>query len=203
MESKRYAGTLSLLQLDVGQDDFIAAAAKKIEEDFGRLDVLINNAGICPETYETTSPSRATLRSTFETNLFGPTILTDAVVPLLKRSQAPRIINVSSRLGSIAEIVNDANAPNIVRVPAYRMSKAALNMLTVYQYSQLKQFGFKVWTYCPGYVTTDIGRDRERRVNTGVDSSETSAQGVLEIVEGKRNKDVGRFVTRYGEMYEW
>jgi NAD(P)-dependent dehydrogenase (short-subunit alcohol dehydrogenase family) len=83
------------------------------------------------------------------------------------------------------------------------MSKAALNMLTGYQYYQLKDVGAKVWSYCPGYVTTDLGRDRDVRVQQGIDSSETSAQGILEIVEGKRDAEVGTFVARYGQSHGW
>lgn len=76
-------------------------------------------------------------------------------------------------------------------------------MLTAYQYYQLKDEGFKVWSFCPGFVVTDLGKDREERVKNGVQSSETSAQGILEILEGKRDGEVGTFVARYGERYDW
>ena len=83
------------------------------------------------------------------------------------------------------------------------MTKAALNMLTAYQYVQLKPDGFKVWTYCPGYVVTDIGDDKEQRKEQGLESSETSALGLLQIVQGERDADVGGFVGRYGQKYGW
>lgn len=89
------------------------------------------------------------------------------------------------------------------KYPGYRMSKAALNMLTAYQYAQLKGEGFKIWSYCPGYVVTDFGRDRREREDSGVESSETSALGIGEIVEGRRDGEVGGFVARRGEGYEW
>ena len=203
LQSKNIQGTLSLVQLDTDKDDSISAAVKKIKDAFGRLDVLVNNAGICPETADTGSPSRAILRSTFETNVFGPSILTDAFVPLLKLSQTPKIINVSSLLGSISTLADAEKKPNFAPYQAYRMSKAALNMLTAYQYDQLKQFGFKIWAFCPGYVVTDLGRDRETRQKQGIESSETSAKALLEIVEGKRDAEVGQFVGRYGEKYSW
>ncbi|KAF1937984.1 NAD(P)-binding protein [Clathrospora elynae] len=196
-------GTVSIVQLDANEDSSITAAAKKIEQEFGRLDVLINNAGICPETGTEQWPSRPTLRSTFETNVFGPAVLTEALVPLLKRSSAPKIINVSSVLGSISAISDHSGASSRATFPAYRMSKTALNMLTAYQYCQLKGDGFKVWTYCPGFVVTDLGRDREQRKDMGVESSETSAKGLLQIVRGERDADVGGFVARYGQKYEW
>lgn len=197
-------GTLSLVQLDYTDDASILSAAKQIESEFGRLDVLINNAGICPEKGDAQWPGRDTLRSIFETNVFGPSILTGALVPLLKKSSAPKIVNVSSSLGSISMVAAHSEEMfSAVKYPAYRMSKAALNMLTAYQYFQLKDDGFKIWTYCPGFVVTDLGNDREDRVKNGVQSSETSAQGILEILEGKRDAEVGTFIARYGEKYDW
>lgn len=195
-------GTLSLVQLDANDDDSIKAAAKKIEEDFSKLDVLINNAGICPER-DGTWPDREQMRTTFETNVFGPTILTEALIPAMKRSSNPRIINVSSTMGSIT-LISDHSSPYAqVKYPGYRMTKAALNMLTAYQYVQLKPDGFKVWTYCPGYVVTDLGDDKEQRKEQGLESSETSALGLLQIVQGERDADVGGFVGRYGQKYGW
>lgn len=96
-----------------------------------------------------------------------------------------------------------SGAFSAVKAPAYRMSKTALNMLTAYQYYQLKGDGVKVWTYCPGYVVTDLSRDRAQREGMGLDSSETSAQGILEIVRGERDRDVGGFIARKGGKYEW
>ena len=178
---------------------------EKISLEHGRIDVLINNAGICAETYEGQWPSRATLHSTFETNLFGPTILTTALLPLLRNSPTPNIINISSGLGSIARCsaTTDTSSGRVVRVPGYRMSKAALNMLTAYQYQQLKEEGFKVWSFCPGFVVTDLGRDREERERIGCESAETSAKAVAEILEGERDGEVGLFLQRYGNRYEW
>ncbi|KAF9695558.1 hypothetical protein EKO04_006557 [Ascochyta lentis] len=200
-------GSASIVQLDADSDASITAAVQHIEQEFGRLDVLINNAGICKETYDGQWPSREDLRAQFETNVFGPTILSAALLPLLRQSKSPKIINVSSGLGSITRCSAEPDtSPEgaIVRVPGYRMSKSALNMLTAYQYQQLKGEGFKIWSYCPGFVITDIGKDREtRKVMQGCDSSETSAQGILEILEGQRDGEVGQFLQRYGERYDW
>ncbi|KAH7389995.1 hypothetical protein BKA66DRAFT_489494 [Pyrenochaeta sp. MPI-SDFR-AT-0127] len=203
VQSKNLEGTVSVIHLDANDDDCITSAAKSIQQEFGRLDVLVNNAGICPETFEPQWPSRETLRSTFETNVFGPSMITEALVPLLKLSKAPRVINVSSVMGSIAAISDHSGGFSGFRVPAYRMSKSALNMLTAYQYYQLKEFGFKIWTFCPGYVVTDLARDREQRPANGAESSETSAKGIWEIVEGKRDGEVGTFIGRYGQQYQW
>ncbi|KAH7406730.1 hypothetical protein DE146DRAFT_402431 [Phaeosphaeria sp. MPI-PUGE-AT-0046c] len=202
-------GTFSYVQLDQDDDASIAAAAKQIEQDFGRLDVLVNNAGICPEGGSLWT-SRKHLRETFETNVYGPMILTEALIPLLKLSQNPMVINVSSGLGSIAALGPNVD-PNTelwhykdVKGPGYRMSKAALNMLTAYQYAQLRESGFKIWSYCPGWVVTDLTNDREQREKIPMcDSSETSAQGILDIVHGKRDAEVGNFVGRQGRSLPW
>ncbi|KAF2624900.1 NAD(P)-binding protein [Macroventuria anomochaeta] len=207
IQDKDPKGTASLVQLDADDDASINAAVQHIKQDFGRLDVLINNAGICKETYDGRWPSREDLRAEFETNVFGPTVLSAALLPLLRQSKAPKIINVSSGLGSISRcLATPDKSPYgaIVRVPGYRMTKSALNMLTAYQYQQLKDEGFKVWSYCPGFVITDIGRDREARKNmNGCDSSETSAQGILEIIEGQRDEEVSQFLQKYGKRYDW
>lgn len=207
IQQRNPKGTASLVQLDADDDGSIDAAVQHIKEEFGRLDVLINNAGICKETYEGQWPSRDILRAQFETNVFGPTVLSAALLPLLRQSKSPKIINVSSGLGSISRCsATPDKSPYdvVVRVPGYRMTKSALNMLTAYQYQQLKGEGFKVWSYCPGFVITDIGNDREARKNIpGCESSETSAQGILEIIEGQRDAEVGQFLQKYGKRYEW
>ncbi|XP_014554218.1 hypothetical protein COCVIDRAFT_105645 [Bipolaris victoriae FI3] len=203
IQSKPIQGTVSLIQLDVTDDTSISSATKKLEQDFPHLDVLINNAGVCPERDEQWPPNREYLRTIFETNVFGPTLLTTSLLPLLKKSPNPRVINVSSSMGSIAMKSDHSHEHAGVRFPGYRMSKAALNMLTAYQHYQLKPDGFKVWTFCPGYVVTDIADDRENRVQNGIESSETSAVALLEIVRGERDADVGGFIGRYGEKFEW
>jgi NAD(P)-dependent dehydrogenase (short-subunit alcohol dehydrogenase family) len=210
VQAKNPKGTLSTVQLDTNEDVSIFTAAKQIQQDFGRLDILINNAGVCPENGAQQWTSRDTLRATFETNVYGPMILTEAVIPLLKASKNPMVINVTTGLGSITGLDPNLDPNSVlfnykdVRVPGYRMSKAALNMLTAYQYAQLRQFGFKIWAYCPGFVVTDLQDDREaREALPYCESSETSAQGILDIVKGERDGDVGKFVTKRGGEYPW
>lgn len=84
------------------------------------------------------------------------------------------------------------------------MSKAALNMLTAYLHAQFRGDGLKVWAYCPGYVVSDLTNDREAREQMQwCESSETSAQGILEIVQGERDGEVGTFITKRGGSYPW
>lgn len=85
------------------------------------------------------------------------------------------------------------------------MSKSALNMLSACHSASFKEFGAKVFAYCPGFVVTNLTgeEDRQNRIDMGAESSETSAQGILEILEGKRDSEAGGFVTRYGKSYSW
>jgi NAD(P)-dependent dehydrogenase (short-subunit alcohol dehydrogenase family) len=200
---KNHPGSASLVEVDVTSDSSISAAIFSIEKQFGRVDVLINNAGICPEDKNDAWSTREEMRAIFETNVFGPTILTKAALPLLRKSRDPRIVNVTSSLGSISTRLNPDDIVSGANYPAYRMSKAALNMLTAYSYTLPEAEGVKVWSFCPGYVVTDLGGDREFKTSMGVDSSETSAKGILEIIEGKRDAEVGRFVEREGRSRGW
>ena len=112
-------------------------------------------------------------------------------------------MNVTSTLGSISTRLDPADFVSGPNYPAYRMSKASLNMLTAYSYTLEENAGVKVWSFCPGYVVTDLGRDRELRTSMGLDSSETSAKGIREIVQGKRDGEVGRFIEREGKSRAW
>lgn len=208
LQAKNPKGSITWLELDVDSDDSIAAATKKLEQDFGRIDVLINNAGICPERADEPQTTREKLRATFETNVNGPTLLTQALTPLLKSNA--KVINVTSGLGAIATFDATLPADSVlhnfkdIKGIGYRMSKSALNMLSAYQQYQLKDQGVKVWAYCPGYVATDLTDDREAlEKNPYVESSMTSAEGILDIVLGKRDGEAGGFVTKRGASYPW
>ncbi|KAF1931400.1 NAD(P)-binding protein [Didymella exigua CBS 183.55] len=203
IRARNHPGTVSLVQLDVTSDSSITSAFTSISQSFGRLDVLVNNAGICPEPAANTWPTRKELRAIFETNVSGPTLVTQAAIPLLKKSKDPRIINVTSSLGSISTRLNPDDIIASANYPAYRMSKAGVNMLTAFTQTVGGMEGVKTWSFCPGYVVTDLGGDRKLKEGLGVDSSETSARGILEIVRGERDAEVGRFVERDGKSRGW
>ena len=138
------------LDLDVSDRASVHAAFRTIEATYGRLDVLVNNAGIDYDTDQ--QAHRADLdrvRRAFDTNLFGPWDITVAAVPLLRRGQDARIVNVSSGAGSLT--VMSAG------IPGYGVSKAALNALTLKTAAELKSFGILVNAICPGWVATDMG----------------------------------------------
>jgi NAD(P)-dependent dehydrogenase (short-subunit alcohol dehydrogenase family) len=162
------------IQLDVLDDISIAAAVGTIEQRHGRLDILVNNAGILVDEFGR-KPSEQTLdtwRKTFDTNLFAVVAVTRALLPLLHRSVAARIVNVSSLLGSNT-LHSDPSSPIYdFKVPAYNVSKSAVNAWTVQLAYELRDSTAKVNTVHPGYVKTDMnGGEGEIEISEGARSS--------------------------------
>jgi NAD(P)-dependent dehydrogenase (short-subunit alcohol dehydrogenase family) len=149
------------VHLDVTQPALIQAAVAQVERQFGRLDILVNNAGAALDwTPQPTQPSQVSpdlARQTFELNFFGPLALIQAFLPLLRKSPAGRIVNVSSTLGSIAEISNPESPYAGLVSPMYQASKAALNALTALVAKELRGSGIKINSACPGWVDTQGG----------------------------------------------
>lgn len=156
------------LQIDVTNQGSIAAAAGRIRSELGRLDVLVNNAGIShagkPDTpleeiAKSGRPSAASLdevRTVFETNVFGVIAVTQAMLPLLREAPAARIVNVSSSAGSLT-INSDPNFPHRSMFGAvYSPSKTALNAITLAFAIELESTGIKVNAACPGFTSTDL-----------------------------------------------
>jgi NAD(P)-dependent dehydrogenase (short-subunit alcohol dehydrogenase family) len=142
------------LSLEVTDAADIAALPDYFEKTFGRLDILVNNAGVL---LDAEGDSVDVLRRTYEVNVFAPHAITKALLPLLKKSPAGRVVNQSSILGSIENIASGGAGKWIV--PAYSSSKAALNMLSVVLAQDLKQTKVKVNAAHPGWVKTDMGGD--------------------------------------------
>jgi NAD(P)-dependent dehydrogenase (short-subunit alcohol dehydrogenase family) len=155
------------LQLDVTSETSIAAAAELIRKEFGRLDVLVNNAGIShtgkagTPLEEIVKSGRASVsslddvRAVFETNVFGVIAVTQAMLPLLRKAPAARIVNVSSSVGSLALNSDPANRFRAM-YGTYALSKTALNGVTVAFASDLESAGIKVNAACPGFTATDL-----------------------------------------------
>ncbi len=149
------------LKLDVTSKQDREAAAKFIEEKFGRLDILINNAGISVDGINagTTATTEDSLHRTFETNFFAPVALTQTLLPSLKKSESGRIVNMSSILGS-QTLHADPNSPIYnSKSLAYDASKAALNSFTIHLAQELKDTKIKVNSAHPGWVKTEMGTD--------------------------------------------
>ncbi|HWI71187.1 MAG TPA: SDR family NAD(P)-dependent oxidoreductase [Baekduia sp.] len=148
------------LALDVTDASSIAAAALLVRQRFGGLDVLVNNAGILPEA--TASGARdpldvALFEQTFATNVFGAAAVTQAFLPLLAKSSAGRIVNVSSRMGSLTDQLDPDSPYHGLVLPAYQASKAALNGITIALGKRLADTPIRVASVCPGWVQTDLG----------------------------------------------
>jgi len=147
------------LELDVTSTTSIQAAAQQIAQRYGRVDVLVNNAGILPEATDSTAHNFANVdlfRTTFETNLFGAVAVTEEFLPLLRNSVAGRIVNVSTTMGSLSEQANPDSPYYEAIVPAYQSSKAALNSVTIGLAKALAGTGIKATSVCPGFVQTDL-----------------------------------------------
>jgi NAD(P)-dependent dehydrogenase (short-subunit alcohol dehydrogenase family) len=161
------------LQLDVTDQASIAAAAARIRNELGRLDVLVNNAaisntgmrpGMSVEEYsESTRPSNVSLdevRAVWETNVFGVLAVTQAMLPLLREAPAARIVNVSSGIGSLTRVSDPAYSYRSIFGPVYPASKTALNALTLAMAIELEATGIKVNAACPGYTKTNLNNYR-------------------------------------------
>ena len=147
------------VQLDVTNQQSIDAAAKHIESKFGKLDILVNNAGIFIDNAPPSQLDIEVLRRTYETNFFGVFAVTKAMLPLLRKSQQGRIVNISSGLGSLTQNSDPNYEFASVKMLAYNSSKTALNALTVQFAYELKDTPIKVNSADPGYVATDLNNN--------------------------------------------
>jgi len=143
-------GTVRALTLDVADPDSIAKAAETVKGQGRGLDVLVNNAGVGTDFgVSGTAPDFDAVQKALDTNFFGAYRLTVALLELLRKSPHPRIVNVSSGMGGVAEMGGWS--------PGYRVSKAAMNAMTRILATELKAEGMLVNSACPGFVKTDMG----------------------------------------------
>jgi NAD(P)-dependent dehydrogenase (short-subunit alcohol dehydrogenase family) len=184
------------VQLDVTDDASVAAAFAQIEAG-GGLDVLVNNAGIEPRLAANTIPAPADetadlVRATFETNVFGLVRVTRAFLPLLQKSAAPVIVNLSSGLGSLAGLSNPDSYPHFYPGLSYPASKTAINAITI-QYA--KAFpGIRINAVDPGYTNTDLnGR-------TGTQTVEEGAAIIVAMAQLAPDGPTGTFVSARGPV---
>ncbi|MDZ7963430.1 MAG: SDR family oxidoreductase [Nostoc sp. DedSLP03] len=148
------------IQLDVSDQITIDSAAKQIESEFEKLDILVNNAGIISDG-DRLPPSQVdieTLRHTYETNVFGVFAVTKALLPLLKKSEAGRIVNLSSGLGSLTQNSDPNYEFANFKFLAYNSSKTAVNAITVLLAAELKDTPIKINAADPGFTATDINQ---------------------------------------------
>jgi NAD(P)-dependent dehydrogenase (short-subunit alcohol dehydrogenase family) len=174
------------LQLDVTDQASIAAAAARVRDEFGRLDVLVNNAAISntrkqpgqsvEEYAKTTRPSNVSfeeMRAVWDTNVFGVLAVYQAMLPLLRKAPAARIVNVSSGVGSLTTNSDPAFPYRAIFGPVYPASKTALNALTLAMAIELEPEGIKVNAVSPGFTKTNLN---------GYAGTETVEEGAREAV---------------------
>ena len=153
-------------QLDVTSVRSISALTAYLEKQYSRLDILVNNAGVLldPKGSRFMNSRIETYRETLETNLFGPLLLCQALVPLMQKNGYGRIVNLSSGLGQLSDMGTGT--------PAYRVSKIALNALTRTLAAELKGAHILVNSMCPGWVKTDMGgRNAPHTIAQGADTA--------------------------------
>ena len=163
------------LRLDVTDGQSVGAAARFVEERFGRLDVLVNNAAILYDSWQRAEGADLdTVREAFETNTLGAWRVAQAFIPLLRKSAHGRLVNVSSQSGSLSSMGGGT--------PAYGVSKAGLNALTRMLAAELRDSGVLVNSVCPGWVATEMG---------GPDAPRTPTEGAASVVWAATLPDEG------------
>ncbi|KFA71351.1 hypothetical protein S40288_08960 [Stachybotrys chartarum IBT 40288] len=177
----------STLELDVTNQSSIDKAAASVRENFGHLDVLINNAGIAPE-----GPDLATMfRTTFETNTFGPVLVSAAFRPLLLASKNPWLLYVGSVTSSLTRITDPTSPLHVTNAGsvAYRASKAALNMIAMHEQLETKDMNLNIRILCPGLVVSNLrgSSDQARNAGGNAGDPEDSARLILSILRGERD----------------
>jgi NAD(P)-dependent dehydrogenase (short-subunit alcohol dehydrogenase family) len=163
-----------VVRLDVTDATSVRQAAERIDTEYGRLDMLINNAGIALADGSglPSETTLETLRTVYATNVFGVVAVTNAMLPLLRRSPAARIVNVSSEVGSITSMTDPASPLWTATSVSYPSSKAALNMVTAMYAKELRDTPIKVNAANPGYCATDLnGHNGFRTAEQGADVS--------------------------------
>ncbi|KAI4671772.1 uncharacterized protein J4E78_000268 [Alternaria triticimaculans] len=220
LQARKLSGSIELLHLDLQNDDHIAQTATLIEEKYGKLDILFNNAAVAlPEGLT----ERQRLATAFDVNATGPWLLTNALVPSLKKSANPRIVNISSGAGSIGRRLSTESPMYRIQAVPYRASKVAFNMISSCMYVEfglgIPQVDFdkagegdadaakeadnvkmKVFCYDPGFTASNLGP--YNKVEFGARSAEDTVKSIMELVDGKRDEECGKFIHNTGG-YPW
>ncbi len=200
IEAAGVKGTLSALQLDVTDEKSTQEAADYVAQQFGGLDVLINNAGVGSRDPNV----KARFQLCLETNVIGPALVADAFRPLLLKSQNAYSIFVGSGERTLVRNATQPVPANIGRGDAYQVSKAALNMLAVLEFRDFGPRGIKVFVVSPGFVRSNLrGPTEEERSGWGkAGDPEVSGRLMLSIIQGERDEDVGGLVYKDG-VHAW
>lgn len=178
---------VALIEIDVTDIHSIKQAKQELETNIEALDVLINNAGIAGEQPQSVSAGEMeNLRKVFDTNFFGAVQTTQQFLPLLKKSDEPVIVNVSSELGSLT-LHSDTQNPNYGLYDAYSCSKTALNAFTVMLANEMSNTNFKINSVSPGYTATDLNQHQ------GTQTVEQGAKYIVKFATSENDTVTGKF----------
>lgn len=184
--------SVEFVPLDVTSDESVTAAAGTVKARAGRLDVLVNNAGIGGTNSAPADTPAFDLREVFEVNVFGPVRVTHAFLPLLRASEHPRIVMVSSGMGSVATITDPSLSGLVPPTLAYPASKSALNMITTQYASALSDI--KINAVDPGYTATDMNN------NSGFQTVTEGTDAIVRLADIGSDGPTGGFFDRAGPV---
>ncbi len=191
---KEAAGRLGVrfVQIDVTVDACVASAVADIEAHEGHLDVLINNAGITGRHASADEFTGEDAQRVFETNVVSIVRVTNACLPLLRKSEHPAVVNVSSGMGSLALTHNPDRVESQIVAPLYTSSKAAVTMLTTQYAKALPEIRFNIAD--PGYTATDLNSHR------GTQTPTEGTDAIVTLATESPEAGTGRFIDRFGPI---
>jgi len=204
------ASTLVPIQIDIESDDSIESAFAEVQSKYGKVDVLVNNAGALFDQLVAAGKlgAREMWNRTWNVNTTSTHIMTSTFAPLLLKSSDPRLLFLASGTSSLAGTENPAIPVNKVplkgwpktgfSVPAYRSAKTGLNMVMREWYRWLKEDGVKVFAVSPGFLATGLGGNPEASRKIGALEPSVAGPFILSIIEGKRDADVGKVINKDG-----
>ena len=202
IETSGIKGSLSAVHLDVTDDKSIHNAMKHVQETYGRLDALINNAAVG----RVDTDLKTLWQLSMNVNVIGPAMVAAAFRPLLLRAPKPYSIYVSSGAGSLTKASDPTPPihPPFANEETYRSSKAALNMIALVEARDFGPKGLMVFAMSPGFVISNLrGPSEELRTGWGMAGDpRVSGETILSILQGERDADVGKFVVKDG-LYPW
>ena len=183
-----------MVQLDVTDAASVEAAASKVDAEFGRLDILVNNAGIAIDNAPPSRLDLSILRRTYETNVFGAVSVIQATLPLLRKAESARIVNVTSELGSMTLNLDPTWEHAPAKLLAYNSSKSALNAVTIQFAHELRDTRIKVNAVCPGFTATDLN------AFTGTKTVEQGATAIVKLATIPDDGPTAGYFNEFGSM---
>ncbi|KAH6717172.1 short chain dehydrogenase/reductase [Leptodontidium sp. 2 PMI_412] len=205
IEASGILGQLSAVQLDITDQTSIDKAVAFVEETFGHLDVLVSNAAVAGVGH---SDLRSRLQAVMDTNVVGTAVAGAAFRPILLKSPKPYSIYVSSGMGSMT-LATDTTFPLHKGMPggeSYRASKSALDMIILQEHYDFSETtALKTFAFCPGFVRSNLRGTSEEAISGGGGAGDpaNSGKGILAIIQGERDADVGKFVNSEGGLHGW